>query len=110
MTQAADPAPQPVPLGELPEPIRQRILGWAATAVGELPTGEIPVALRGVARFAPAKRARLGAGVLARQLENDHGFRALTGQVAERAPIPARDAVGAAARAVLLRLPDSAEL
>ncbi len=110
MTQAADPAPQPVPIGELPEPIRQRILGWAATAVGELPTGEIPVALRGVARFAPAKRARMGAGVLARQLENDHGFRALTGQVAERAPIPARDAVGAAARAVLLRLPDSAEL
>ncbi len=110
MTQAADPAPAAIPIDGLPDPIRQRILGWAATAVGDLPAAEVPVALRGVARFAPAKRARMGAAVLTRQLESDTGFRVLAGQVADRAPATATDAVGAAARAVLLRLPDAADL
>ena len=99
-----------IALAELPEPVRQRVLIWAAAAVGEMPPGEIPTPLRPVARFAPAKRSRLGAATLVRELERDPGFRAVVGQVAERQQLDGRDAVGAAARGFLLRLPDAAAL
>ncbi len=106
------------PFGEVPEVVRQRIVQWAADAVGVAPPDAIPQVLSRVARFAPAKRARSGGAALAQAIQSDAAFRAL---VAERAaalsgdgpvngePQPA-DPVTAAARAHLLRLPDEPEL
>ena len=105
------------PLGELPDAVRQRIVQWAADAVGTAPPASLPQSLTRVARFAPAKRARTGATALAQAIGTDPGFRAL---VAERASTaspdpadddaPSRDVIGEAARAYLLRLPQEAEL
>ncbi|MCW2666177.1 MAG: RNA-binding protein, partial [Frankiales bacterium] len=44
----------------LPGPVRDRLLALASARLGGLPAGEVPPALRAVARFTPAKRARLG--------------------------------------------------
>jgi hypothetical protein len=119
-------------LGDLPEPVRRRIVQWAADAVGAAPAESIPASLSRVARFAPAKRARTGATALAHAIRTDAAFRSL---VAERAAgesgpaadgdprggsdgdpggdlagYPGPDPVTAAARAYLLRLPDESEL
>lgn len=104
------------PIGELPVAVRNRIVQWAADAVGAAPPASIPQVLARVARFAPAKRAKSGAAALAQAIESDAAFRSL---VAERAvrlsaagtdqDAPA-DAVTAAAKAYLLRLPDESEL
>ncbi|MGS0687274.1 NYN domain-containing protein [Nakamurella sp. GG22] len=90
---------------ELPDSVRQRIVEWAAQALGGADPAAVPSSLVRVARFAPAKRAKLAAAALGQAVQNDPAFRAL---VAERAA--ATDPVGAAARAYLLRLPDEAEL
>jgi predicted RNA-binding protein with PIN domain len=63
--------PEPV----LPEPVRARITTLAAAALPGLPADEIPVPLRRVARFAPNRRARLGAPAIAAQLTTDPLFR-----------------------------------
>jgi predicted RNA-binding protein with PIN domain len=62
------------------EPARQRLLVIAADVLGHLPPEEIPQPLRPIARFAPAKRARLGAAALSAALDADEAFR---GKVAE---------------------------
>ncbi|RBI96182.1 hypothetical protein DRA43_30400, partial [Micromonospora provocatoris] len=49
--------PEPV----LPEPVRQRIVTLTAAVLPGLPADEVPVPLRRVAKFAPNRRARLGA-------------------------------------------------
>ncbi|MCF7548317.1 NYN domain-containing protein [Pseudonocardia sp. WMMC193] len=59
----------------LPDPVRHRLAEVAATAVGEMPTPEVPTSLRPFARFAPAKRARLGGTALVRELREDGAFR-----------------------------------
>jgi predicted RNA-binding protein with PIN domain len=59
----------------LPDPVRHRLAEVAATAVGEMPKAEVPGSLRPFARFAPAKRARLGATALVRELREDAVFR-----------------------------------
>ncbi|MET7750973.1 NYN domain-containing protein [Micromonospora sp. NPDC005367] len=78
-TDAADPAadgggaPEPEPV--LPEPVRQRIVTLTAAVLPGLPADEVPVPLRRVAKFAPNRRARLGAPAIAAQLTADPLFR-----------------------------------
>ncbi|MCY7343673.1 MAG: RNA-binding protein, partial [Pseudonocardia sp.] len=50
--------------GRLPDAVRARLAEVAATAVGGLPVADLPVQLRRLARFTPAKRAKLGAAAL----------------------------------------------
>ncbi|MBO4209283.1 NYN domain-containing protein [Micromonospora echinofusca] len=59
----------------LPEPVRQRIVTLTAAVLPGLPTDELPVPLRRVAKFAPNRRARLGAPAIATQLAGDPLFR-----------------------------------
>ncbi|SCG38339.1 NYN domain-containing protein [Micromonospora halophytica] len=66
-------APEPEPV--LPEPVRQRIVALTAAVLPGLPADEVPVPLRRVAKFAPNRRARLGAPVIAAQLTADPLFR-----------------------------------
>ena len=63
--------PEPI----LPEGVRQRITALAAAALPGMPTDEVPVPLRRVARFAPNRRARLGGHAIAAQLASDPLFR-----------------------------------
>ncbi|MGK5518966.1 NYN domain-containing protein [Micromonospora sp. URMC 107] len=69
--EAAVSEPEPV----LPEPVRQRIVALTATVLPGLPADEVPVPLRRVAKFAPNRRARLGAPAIAAQLTADPLFR-----------------------------------
>ncbi|MEP9365623.1 NYN domain-containing protein [Nocardioides sp. CN2-186] len=86
-------------LPELPEPVRARVLAMTAEALPVVP--RLPPAVRRVASFAPARRARLGAGAISEAL-GDEDFRERVGvQVAARqAP---DDPLGLAARAWLVR-------
>jgi predicted RNA-binding protein with PIN domain len=59
----------------LPEAIRQRVVEFAARAVGALPGDQVPGPLRRVARFEPRRRARLAATPIAAQLAKDDEFR-----------------------------------
>jgi hypothetical protein len=104
---ADDDAPQPE-WADLPAIVRTAVIAVAARALGAVPADQVPTALAPVARFTPGKRARLGAGPLARVLEQDTGFRAL---VAQHLPpvTAATDAAALAAHSYLLRLPDAAE-
>ncbi|MFI6265160.1 NYN domain-containing protein [Micromonospora sp. NPDC051006] len=75
---AADPGPEgaaPEPEPILPEPVRQRIVTLTAAVLPGLPLDEVPVPLRRVAKFAPNRRARLGAPAIAAQLTADPLFR-----------------------------------
>lgn len=69
----ADPTIEPEPT--LPEPVRQRIVALTAAVLPSLPADEVPVPLRRVAKFAPNRRARLGAPAIAAQLTADPLFR-----------------------------------
>jgi predicted RNA-binding protein with PIN domain len=117
----AEPAAQP-PAAEaaevgLPPAVRTRVIGLAADALGRLPADEVPVPLRAVARFTPAKRAKLGSAALAAALEADPAFRLAVAARAEQAApavvaavrngktAGAADPVELAAAAYLLRLP-----
>ena len=87
-------------VADLPEPVRSRVIGWAALATGGLPPSEVPAALRSVARFAPAKRARAGAAALGRVLDSDSAFRAAVAAIAPAEPTgPGSAAAPAPARA-----------
>ena len=66
----------------LPGPVRDRALALAADALGALPAGEVPARLKAVARFAPARRAKLGAAPLATALDSDPAFLARVAEVA----------------------------
>lgn len=59
----------------LPDVVRHRLAEVAAVAVGEMPAVDVPAPLRRVARFAPAKRARLGAKALLAELASSSVFR-----------------------------------
>lgn len=69
----------------LPEPVRARVVALAADVLGSMRGEEIPAVLRPVARFAAAKRARLGAGAIAAALESDPAFRARVFEAASAA-------------------------
>jgi predicted RNA-binding protein with PIN domain len=102
----------------LPEPVRQRVITLAATAMTSLPAAEMPVSLRRVAKFAPNRRARLGAGAISTQLSADPLFRQRIGTlvttdagdlgaaVQDGVPPAAADPVEVAALAYLIR-PDN---
>lgn len=83
--EAADAVPEPGEDVALVEAVRQRLVTIAADVVGSLPADEIPAALRSIAKFTPAKRARLGAPALAAALDADAGFRAKVAEVVEQA-------------------------
>lgn len=70
-TFAAEFTPEPL----LPEPVRARVIALTASAMSQIPAPELPVPLRRVAKFAPNRRARLGAGPIATQLSGDPLFR-----------------------------------
>src|SRR3954449_9884479 len=103
-----DDAPAPaIDWDRLPEAVRNRLAEGAATAVGALPPVEVPVPLRRLARWTPAKRAKLGAAQLLSELAGAAGFRAqVVAWWAEHRPaelIPdADDPLTAAAAAVLV--------
>ncbi|HXV93544.1 MAG TPA: NYN domain-containing protein [Pseudonocardia sp.] len=60
----------------LPEPVRARLADVAATALGGMAPAEVPPPLRRLARFTPAKRARLGGAALLGELRDSAAFRA----------------------------------
>lgn len=116
MPPQPDAAEGPVPPGvdwpRLPEAVRARLAEIAAAAVGELPAAEVPVPLRRLARFTPAKRARLGGPALAAELAGSAAFRAAVVEwwaehrpgelvVPEGDPAALADPLTAAAAAVL---------
>ncbi|MGB0101036.1 MAG: NYN domain-containing protein [Nocardioides sp.] len=83
------------PLAEVPEPVRVRIVALAADALPDVP--RLPPAVRRVASFAPARRARLGASAIADALADDEFRHQVGTQVAARpAPDTADPAVEAA--------------
>lgn len=84
----------------LPEPARQRLLTIAADVLGRMPADEVPATLRPFARFAPAKRARLGATAIAAALDDDEAFRGRVGEVVEEASPALVEAVRAGAPTV----------
>ncbi|XGP78534.1 NYN domain-containing protein [Actinokineospora auranticolor] len=91
----------------LPEAVRARIAELGAEAVGALPKVDVPQQLRAVARFAPAKRARLGGATIISSLRDSHGFRtAVVEWCREHKPaaldLGGDDPVAVAAAAVLL--------
>src|SRR4051794_40368288 len=102
-----DGATPPIEWDRLPEAVRSRLAEVAATAVGALPPVEVPVPLRRLARWTPAKRAKLGAAPLLAELAGSVGFRAqVVAWWAEHRPaelVPdADDPLTAAAAAVLV--------
>lgn len=91
----------------LPEAVRERIAELAAAAVGKLPVADVPRQLRPVAKFAPAKRAKLGGAALLAALGESSQFRvAVTEWLREHRKDALDpndpDSVAAAAAAVLL--------
>jgi predicted RNA-binding protein with PIN domain len=71
----------------LVEPARLQVIGLAAEVLGRLPADEVPPPLRAIARFAPAKRQRLGAVALGAAIDADEVFRGkVAGTVAEASP------------------------
>jgi hypothetical protein len=103
-------------LAELPDAVRQRVLDWAAEALGAAAPIDVPASLTRVARFAPTKRARLAGAALGQAVQNDVAFRALVAERAKKdefetaAPTTVPELVTAAARAYLLRLPGEDDL
>ncbi|HEX6356302.1 NYN domain-containing protein [Actinophytocola sp.] len=113
--QPVDPVDEPSePDGEstvdwtaLPDAVRARIAEIGADALGALPKVDVPQQLRAVARFTPAKRARLGAGGIITSLRDSAAFRtAVVEWCREHRPaaldLTGDDAAAVAAAAVLL--------
>jgi predicted RNA-binding protein with PIN domain len=67
-------------LEDAPEPVRAKVAELASVAVGHLPVTDLPPPVRAVARFAPAKRARVGAAPLLAAVGGADGF---AGQVVD---------------------------
>ncbi|TDV40412.1 NYN domain-containing protein [Actinophytocola oryzae] len=91
----------------LPDAVRTRIAELGAEALGALPKVDVPQQLRAVARFTPAKRARLGAGTIIASLRDSVAFRtAVVEWCREHRPatldLGGDDAAAVAAAAVLL--------
>ncbi|WP_209707882.1 NYN domain-containing protein [Crossiella equi] len=94
----------------LPEPVRARLAELSAEALGTMAQVDIPQPLRPVARFAPAKRAKLGAGALVAALRESAVFRnAVVQWCREHRPsaleLAPSDPVASAAAALLLEEP-----
>ena len=107
--QAEEPEerPDPATWPALPEPVRDRIAELSAAAVAKLPATDVPRQLRPVAKFAPAKRAKLGGAALLTALGESSQFRTaviewLREHRTDALDPNAADSVAAAAAAVLL--------
>jgi predicted RNA-binding protein with PIN domain len=59
----------------LADPVRQRLVQIASDVLAGLPMDEVPAPLRPIAKFAPTKRAQLGAAALSAALDADSDFR-----------------------------------
>ncbi|GAA3467952.1 NYN domain-containing protein [Nonomuraea roseola] len=106
----------------LPEQVRLNVVDLAAQVLGSMPAVAVPAPLRGIAKFDPRKRAKLGGAPIAAQLENDKEFREavaesvakgwpeLAASLAEGNVPPAADPVLVAAAAYLTRPPGWAEM
>jgi predicted RNA-binding protein with PIN domain len=93
------------------------VVELAAQVLGTMPAAAVPPPLRGIARFDPRKRARLGGAPIAAQLETDKKFREavaealdtawpeLVASLAEGTVPPAAEPVVVAAAAYLTRPP-----
>lgn len=69
----------------LPPAARHQLVTIAADVMGHRPVSELPATIRRFARFAPAKRLRLGAAEIATALATEAGFRELVAEVAREA-------------------------
>ncbi len=70
--------------GALPEAVRLRVIGLAAEVLGAMPAAQVPAALRRVAQFTPARRARTGSTQIAAALAQDPVFRRAVGERAAK--------------------------
>jgi predicted RNA-binding protein with PIN domain len=107
-------SPGQVDWAKLPDAVRSRLAELAATAVGAMPVTDVPVPLRRLARFTPAKRAKLGGPALTAELEASAAFRtAVVAWWEEHRPgeltTAADDPLIAAAAALLNDDPDAGE-
>lgn len=103
----------------LPEPLRARLADAAATALGGMDVADVPHALRRIAGFTPAKRAKLGGAALLAELAGSSAFRSAVmawwdehrpGELAVEPPEdPAADPLANAAAAVLTGDPNAAD-
>ncbi|HEX3907959.1 MAG TPA: NYN domain-containing protein [Mycobacteriales bacterium] len=103
---------------ELSPGVRRRIIELAAERLGGLPAERVPASLRSIARFAPPRRARLGATPIAAVLDTDEAFRGEVAEMVREAfpevvtaleggtPLPVADPADVAALAYLLRTPN----
>jgi predicted RNA-binding protein with PIN domain len=103
----AAPAESNVDWEGLPEAVRTRLAEIGAEALGDMARVDVPQQLRPVARFAPAKRARLGGAAVVTALRDSATFRtAVVHWCRDHRPaevdVTAADAVSAACAAVLL--------
>ncbi|MEJ2870819.1 NYN domain-containing protein [Actinomycetospora sp. OC33-EN08] len=57
-----------------PETVRARVADLVSRAVGQMPAADLPAPVRPIARFAPAKRAKVGSGPLLAALGSTDGF------------------------------------
>src|SRR4051794_21199706 len=71
-----DGPPGSVPVPPMPETVRREVVTFAAESLAFLEPDEIPVSLRRIRSFTPAKRAKLGAATLAATVAADPMFRA----------------------------------
>lgn len=104
---------QDIDWAALPAGVRDRIVQLAAAALGKLPAADIPRQLRPVARFAPRKRAKLGATAIFGALRESTAFRTavlewLREHRQDALDPNATDSVAAAAAAVLLNEAEAA--
>jgi predicted RNA-binding protein with PIN domain len=74
---------------ELPEAVRARLVSLVAASLADV--SPLPAALKQVAGFAPARRARLGAAAIMSELERDDELR---GRVAVQVRVRATDDAG----------------
>lgn len=99
---------EPRPVSSLPGPVRDQVISWAADALGAAAPADIPASLVRIARFAPAKRARVAGQLLGEVVQTDAVFRSMVAEYA--AGDHDDDPVAAAGRAYLLRSADEDQL
>jgi predicted RNA-binding protein with PIN domain len=77
----------PESAGPLSEAVRARVIAYAADALARMPAEHLPPALKRVASFASARRARLAGNQISSILETDPEFREhLANQIRVQAP------------------------
>jgi predicted RNA-binding protein with PIN domain len=78
----------------LPDTVRQRLVALGSDALGAMGADEVPLRLRPVARFAPSRRARLGASEIAAAIDAEPAFRRRVLEAASASQAGLVDAVG----------------